>query len=230
MGETDRDGLDFDFSPAHCSERERLWEERGLSNRIPVSTAQSLRHHSIVCFTTPFFRHGLAARIPPLCRSVCADVTPRKEIFLPGFKISVDIVWVSSPQHLSVLSSRLLRIFLVLQPSPPASIAVLTLSCAILTLCRPLVIPFNDASFPGPYVYLRLIYSPEHVFPWDAPSPVKSYLDGFLIVTTVSISINLSNPLYGHQTLIYLAFILSRILLTLPKSSGIHPSSPAAGK
>lgn len=26
MGDTDRDGLDFDFSPAHCSERERLWE------------------------------------------------------------------------------------------------------------------------------------------------------------------------------------------------------------
>ena len=117
--DTDRDGLDFDFSPAHCSERERLWEERGLSNRFPVSTAQSLRHHSIVCFTTQFFRHCLAARIPPLCRSVSADDGPRKEINLPGFKISVDIVWVSSPQHLSVLSSRLLRIFLSQRhPSP----------------------------------------------------------------------------------------------------------------
>ena len=116
--DTDRDGLYFDFSPAHCSERERLWEERGLSNRFPVSTAQSLRHHSIVCFTTQFFRHCRAVRIPPLCRSVSADDIPGKEIILPGFKISVDIVWVSSPQHLSVLSSRLLRIFLSHRPGP----------------------------------------------------------------------------------------------------------------
>ena len=34
-------------------------------------------------------------------------------------------------------------------------------------------------------------------------SPVKSYLDGFVIVTTVSI---VPVPLYGYQTLIYLAF------------------------
>ena len=92
MQDTDRDRLDFDFSPAHCSERERLWEERGLSNRFPVSTAQSLRHHSIVCFTTQFFRHCLAARIPPLCRFLSADDGPEKEINHPGFEISVDIV------------------------------------------------------------------------------------------------------------------------------------------
>ena len=59
-------------------------------------------------------------------------------------------------------------------------------------------------------------------------SPVKSYLDGYVIVTTVSIPINLSipfqNPLYGYQTLIYLAFNQSRILLTLPNYSGIHRS------
>jgi hypothetical protein len=76
--------------------------ERGLSNRFPVSTAQSLRHHSIVCFTTQFFRHCLAARMPPLCRFCCADDSPNEEGNLPGFEISVDIVALSSPQHPSV--------------------------------------------------------------------------------------------------------------------------------
>lgn len=66
--------------------------ERGLSNRFPVSTAQSLRHHSIVCFTTQFFRHCLAARLPPQCRVQCADDSPKMEINLPGFEISVDVV------------------------------------------------------------------------------------------------------------------------------------------
>ena len=130
-------------------------EERGLSNRFPVSTAQSLRHHSIVCFTTQFFRHCLAARTPPLCRSGSADVTPEKEIFLPGFKISVDVVCISSPQHLSVLSSRLLRISLSRLSSNHSyrRISFQNPSSVLLTI--------------PPYVYLGFIYSSEHVFPWD---------------------------------------------------------------
>ena len=111
--------------------------ERGLSNRFPVSTAQSLRHHSIVCFTTQFFRHCLAVRIPPQCRRECADDTPEKEIILPGFKISVDIVWVSSPQHLSVLSSRLLRIFLSHRPDPLLRLASIAESPCLSRMTKP---------------------------------------------------------------------------------------------
>ena len=238
--ETDGDGLYFDFSPAHCAERGGLWEERGLSNRFPVSTAQSLRHHSIVCFTTQFFRHCLAARPPPLCRSECADDAPEKEIELPGFKISVDIVWVSSPQHLSVRSSRLLRIFLSHRPglscnhpvlllSPyvfleyslfPHYLVVTLFSPTVIILLPPLLIFFpliRSASFLpvavlsfsaipcNPHhsihqVHMSLsgLYIPPNMssrgMQVQNTSPVKSYLDAFVIVTTISISINLSIP------------------------------------
>lgn len=219
-----------------------LWEERGLSNRFPVSTAQSLRHHSIVCFTTQFFRHCRAARRPPLCRRGSADDTPEKESVLPGFKISVDVVWVSSPQHLSVLSSRLLRIFLSQSPGPPPSLlspdlsdTLLTLPCLFSHSLHSAVPPVVPSLSSQDHMSISALYNlpnmSSHGMQAQNTSPVKSYLDGFVIVTTLSISINLSpNPLYGYQTLIYLAFNPSRILLTLPKYSGIHRSCPAPSR
>jgi hypothetical protein len=136
--------------------RGRLWEERGLSNRFPVSTAQSLRHHSIVCFTTQFFRHSLAARIPPLCRCLAADDAPERKY------LSQALIFPLMSSAASLRSSHLVSFGSFSHPPPLASIAesrTVTPVPLYVIILYPL--PFVLPTHHG------FIYSPEHVFPWD---------------------------------------------------------------
>lgn len=115
-GTTDWDRLNFDFSSAHCFERDKsVWEGDG---REVCRTVFQFRPPSlwgttaIVCFYHTIFRHYLAARILPQCRFLSADDVSKKGKKPPtaSFKISVDIVLRSKSPF---LLPRFLRIFFV---------------------------------------------------------------------------------------------------------------------